>query len=67
MDSHFADAASDRSNVSGIAERQPIDPGEDFAFALRSRRFLSQSENSSVLLIVGICSVYATDTDMSKN
>jgi hypothetical protein len=30
MDSHFADAASDRSNVSGIAERQPIDPGEDF-------------------------------------
>ena len=26
-----------------------------------SRRFLSQLENSSVLLIVGICSVYATD------
>jgi hypothetical protein len=29
MDSHFADAASNRSNVSGIAERQAIDPGKD--------------------------------------
>jgi hypothetical protein len=35
---HFADAVSDRCDVSGIAKRQPIDPRND----LRPRSKISQ-------------------------